>query len=287
MKTRVLTLFALFLGAGCGAVKEKTVITAPPAYAQAKTATTQELVELINENYSRVDSVTVRRCEVEFTGGSIDDGYLEKYRKANGLLIAQNPDSIFVNILNPLTNSTVVVMASMNEQFQIWIPSKNTFVTGRTDITPEEDNPLYNVRPSHIMEGILVEPVPLADPKYRHFAVEDEDGQFRYYVLGVFELKENAPDSNLLRRLWIERSTMQLKRQQYYDGPEVVSTISYDEAVELEGRLVSTRVKIERPRDRYAITFEMEPDNIQLNRELKVQAFEIRQPAGAEVVVVD
>jgi hypothetical protein len=115
LKTGSLMLI-LLLGPGCGAVKEKKVIVAPPAYAQAQTATTQELVALINERYSGVQSLTVRRCDVEFTGGSIDDGYLEKYRKANGLFIAQNPDSIFVNILNPLTNSTVVVMASRNEQ---------------------------------------------------------------------------------------------------------------------------------------------------------------------------
>ena len=31
----------------------------------------------------------------------------------------------------------------------------------------------------------------------------------------------------------------------------------------------------------------MEPDNIEIDRELKPDAFEIGQPAGAEVVVVD
>jgi outer membrane lipoprotein-sorting protein len=287
LMTGVSSALILLLGLGCGAVKEKKVIVAPPSYAQAKTATPQELVLLLNERYAGVKSVTVRRCEVEFTGGSIDDGYLEKYRKANGLLIAQSPDSIFVNILNPLTNSTVVVMASRNEQFQIWIPSKNTFVTGQTDVTPEQDNPIYNVRPSHIMEGILVEPIPLNDPKYRYFVVEEEDGQYRYYVLGVFQLKENSSDSDLLRRIWIERSTMRLKKQQYYDGAEVVSTINYDDAVELGGSLLNARIGIQRPRDRYAIEFRMEPENIKLDRELKPDAFEIRQPAGAEVIIVD
>jgi hypothetical protein len=165
--------------------------------------------------------------------------------------------------------------------------NKNTFVTGRTDVTPEEDNPLYNVRPSHIMEGILVEPIPLKNPNYRYFVVEEEDGQFRYYVLGVFELKENSWDTNLLRRIWVERSTMQLKRQQYYDGTEVISTINYDDPVELDGHLVSTRIGIERPRDRYAIEFKMETDNIKVDRELKPESFVIRQPAGAELVVVD
>ena len=135
-------------------------------------------------------------------------------------------------------------------------------------------------------EGILVEPIPLDDPRYRHFAVEDEDGQFRYYVLGVFRLNENSSDSSLLRRIWIERSTMQIKKQQYYEGAELVSTINYGGTVDLEGRLVNTRVAIERPKDRYTIVFQMDSDNIKLNRELKPDAFKIRQPVGAEVVVV-
>jgi len=281
------TLVLLVSGLGCGAVKKKTVVVTPPAYTQAQTATTRELVSLINEQYSKVDSVTVRRCDVEFTGGSIEDGYLEKYRKANGLLIAQKPDSIFLNILNPLTNSTVVVMASVHEQFQIWIPSKNTFVTGRTDVTPEEDNPVYNVRPSHVLEGILVEPIPLNDPELGYFVVEDEDGRFRYYVVGIFERTKDFSEANLLRRIWIERSSMQLKKQQYYDGREEVSTITYGGPVELDGRMVNTQIKIQRPRDRYSITFQMEPENIKLDRELASDSFSIQQPAGAEVVVVD
>jgi len=140
-----------------------------------------------------------------------------------------------------------------------------------------------------VRERILAagEPIPLDNPKYRYFAVEEDDGQFRYYVLGVFELKENSLDSRLLRRVWIERSTMQLKKQQYYDGAEVISTVNYDGAVELGGSLLNTRIRIQRPRDRYAIEFSMEPDNIEIDRELKPDAFEIGQPAGAEVVVVD
>ena len=282
-----IVLSALVATAGCGAVKEKKVVTAPPAYAAARTATAEELISLINDQYANVESLTVRRCDVEFTGGSIDDGYLEKYRKANGLMIAQDPGSVFVNILNPLTNSTVVVMASRNEQFQIWIPSKNTFVTGPTNVTPEEDNPIYNVRPSHILEGVFLEPIPIDDPDSRFFVIEDQDDRYKYYVIGVFELGSGTPDARLVRRLWIERSSLRLKKQQYFDGTEVVSTIDYDVPVEVQGRLVNTKVKIERPRDRYSIAFSMKADNIKLDRPLKAEAFEIQQPAGAEIVIVD
>jgi len=57
--------------------------------------------------------------------------------------------------------------------------------------------------------------------------------------------------------------------------------------VNLDGLLVNTKISIERPVDRYAISFELQSDDITLGRELKPDDFEIRQPAGSEVVVVD
>ena len=87
--------------------------------------------------------MTVSKFEVEFTGGSIEDGYFEKYRTAKGYLVSRRPNSVFVNILNPLTSSSVLVMASHEELFQIWIPSRNQFVTGRADVERDEENPVY------------------------------------------------------------------------------------------------------------------------------------------------
>jgi hypothetical protein len=272
---------------GCGAVKEKKLVKVPPAYAQAQQATPQELVDLVNSRYAGIDSVTVPRFEVEFTGGSIDERYLEKYRKAKGYLIARKPDSIFVNLLNPLTSSSVLVMASRDEQFQIWVPSKNQYVLGSADLEAREENAAYNVRPSHILEGILVKPIPLSDRKLRYFKDEDQDRDFRYYVVGIVQLEEDSPFAELKRKIWVERSTMQLRREQYYQDSEMISEIVYGAAVRLGEKLVNTQIEIRRPRERYSISFQLDPESIDLNREIKANAFEIMQPPGAELILVE
>ncbi|UCF37210.1 MAG: hypothetical protein JSU96_20890 [Acidobacteriota bacterium] len=280
-------LLVILAGISCSAVKERRVFEAPVAYTEAQTATLPELVELVNQRYSGVDSLTVAKFQVEFTGGSIEDGYLEKYRQAKGYLVAEAPGSIFVNILNPLTSSSVLVMAARDERFQIWIPSRNQFVTGRTDVEPDEENPVYNVRPSHILEGILIEPVPLDGASYKYYLEEEQDSQYKYYVLGVLRLQEGSPVLELVRKVWIERSRMEIRRQQYYHGGVVSSQIRYGTAFPAGEKQVASTVAIERPIERYTITFQIDPEGVRLNRELRADAFQVKQPAGSELVVVE
>lgn len=261
-------------------------MTAPPAYAAAKTASLNELIEIVNGRYAGVDSLTVSKLEVEFTGGSIEDGYFEKYRTAKGYLVAEAPSSVFVNILNPLTNSSVLVLASHDDEFQIWIPSRNQFVTGRTDVKTDEKNPVYNVRPLHIMEGILIEPVPIGNDEFKYYVEEDQDQTYKYYVLGVFRSVPGSPVLELQRKIWIERSTLQIRRQYLYSGSLLNSVVHYGRSVEVGGKLVSTRVEIDRPVERYRISFDFDPETVQLNRELKPESFALQIPAGAEVVEV-
>lgn len=283
-----LLLVTLLLAASlsCGAVKERKVVTVPPAYAAAKTASLSDLVELVNGRYAGVNSLTVSKLDVEFTGGSIEDGYFEKYRTAKGYLVASEPSSVFVNILNPLTSSSVLVMASHNDEFQIWIPSRNQFVTGRTDVKTDEDNPVYNVRPLHIMEGILIESIPVQNPQFKYYVEEDKDQAYKYYVLGIFRSTPDSPVLELQRKIWIERSTMHLRRQHYYSGSGLTSVIRYEDSVEIGSKLVSTRVAIDRPIERYTISFDFKPETVELDRKLKPDSFTLRVPAGAEVVQV-
>lgn len=286
MKYWILFMAALLL-AGCGAVRERQQVETPSAYEEAQSASLNELIQLINSRYASFDNVIVSSFEVELTGGSVDDGYLERYRKANGYLVAERPEGIFVNILNPLTNSSVLTMASEARRFQVWIPSRNQYVTGDTDVASDEENPIYNVRPSHILEGIMVEPVPTASENVKYYLEEDQDTRFKYYVISIVREEPNSPVLNLVRRLWIERSQLNLVRQQYYRDGSTISVVRYGEPMEVEGARVSSMVAIERPQDRYQIRFQFDPEKIRIDQAIKDGAFSIPQPPGAERIEVD
>ncbi len=282
----LVALFAFSL-TGCERlVKTKTKVQVPQAYKEAKTATLEELVDLINHRYAAVDSLTVRRFRVEFKGGSLEQGYFEKYPKADGYLIAKRPDSIYVNILNPLTNSTVVTMATENGTFEIWAPRDNKYLIGKTSVPTNQENPLYNVRPSHILDALLIKPIPVGESGYSYFREEAETPEARYYVVPVVQSTPGQQVLCLRRKLWIERSTLRISRQEFYECGELVSDVHYGNPVEVGGALVSTDVDIDRVREHYQMNLEFNSDSIQVDRPVKPGAFQIPQPPGAEVVNV-
>ena len=281
----LLAVSALFTG--CGAVREREKVKAPETYLQAKVATEAELMDLINISYADIDSIAISRFNVELTGGSLEDGYFEKYRKANGYLVAKRPDSIFVNILNPLTKSSVLTMASAGNVFQIWIPSKNQYVTGPAEIAREVDNPVYNARPSHFLQGIMMEAIEIDQTGINYYIEEDDDGAFRYYVLVVLGRSPGSSRLSLYRKIWVERSSLQVRKQQYFQDSRIVSDIQYGPSVMVANRMVPTTVRINRPLDKYSIDFEIETDSVSLNRELKAGVFVVPKPPGAELIRVE
>jgi hypothetical protein len=152
---------------------------------------------------------------------------------------------------------------------------------------PEVENPVYNVRPTHIIDGIMIEPIQLEESSIRCHLEEEQDSQNKFYVIGVFRFREDSPYLELERKIWIERSQMALRRQQYYDDGKVISIASYSKPVPIGPKMISTGIKIERPIERYSISFIIESDGIRLDRELKADSFELKQPAGSELIRVD
>ena len=286
MKKAFIIIWMLVL-VSCGAVRKRTTIEIPPAYAEAQVADLEELLKLINERYAVVEALSASSLKVEFTGGSVDAGYVEEYRSAKGYLVAQWPDSMYFNILNPLTNSTVVAMATAGKTFQIWIPRENKYLTGDSDVELEEENPIFNVRPHHLLKGILVEEIPVDGSRYRPFLEEAEDARFKYYIVGVIDLAGDARSAQLVRKLWIERSAMHLVRQQLYESGALVSSMVYGEPSEIDGVLINTDIRVERTRENYSIRLELAPEGIRINPSVREDAFDLPVPPGAERVIVE
>lgn len=270
---------------GCVSVKKRTEVPVPPSYAAAREASLPELVDLVDNRYAGMKSLKVSSFNVQFTGGGVEQGYLEKYHRAQGFMVAQWPDSIYVNIQNPLTHSTVVAMATQDETFQIWVPSENKYLYGRTDVVVDEKNPLFNVRPDHLLPAILVKPVPPVDSN-RIFLREAQDERFKYYVLSIVGGTGQGRPLCLERDVWIERSALRLVRQDYYDCGQVVSVIRYQKPVEVQGEIVNTSIDVSRKREHYEIHFDLDPTKVTINQVFQADVFEVPQPPQAKVVEV-
>jgi hypothetical protein len=286
-KLLVLFFMGIFLSGCASVVKTKTRVDAPTAYRQARTASLDELVELINERYATVGAITVRNFQVEFKGGSVEQGFFESYPKAKGYLIAKEPDAIYVNILNPLTSSTVVAMASRERTFQVWSPRDNKYVTGSTEQEMDEDNPVLNVRPHHLLNAIMVESLPVDDdPNNAYFLEEEQDAEHKYYTISVVASDAGSSRWCLQRKIWIERSSLRMVRQQYYECGRVISIIRYADPINLEGSIVNSSVDLERVPERYQMKLNLGEQGVEINRVVREEAFVIPRPPGSELIEV-
>lgn len=276
-------LMLALLPAGCRKViKTKVRVETAPAHRLALESTLPDLVRRINTSYAGTESL-IAKVRLELEGRSREAGYHERYRKAPSQLIAKRPDAIRINVLNPLTRTTVIAMASRQSRFQIWAPTKNKFVTGSTHLERDYDNPLYNVRPEHVLPAILIEPLP-AGPGAGVFLIEEEDAKSRYYVIYEPHRRKLRPK----RRLWIERGKLQLVRQDYFD-PEgrVASSIRYTGPAALGQMIVNTEIVLERPLEHYTLRLQLERESLKIDRELEERHFQLPVPPGAETITLE
>lgn len=272
-------MLALF-PAGCRKViKTKVRVDKAPVHRQVLHSTLPDLVQLVNSSYASMESL-VAKMSLELQGETPDENYYERYRKTPAQIIAQSPDSIRINVQNPLTRTTIIAMASSQAKFQIWAPTKNKFVTGSTDLERNDDNPIYNVRPEHVFPAILIEPLPVG-PSAGVFLIEETDARSKYYV--IHEL--DSGNLRLKRRLWIERSRLELVRQDYYDTDGGVASLIRYTAPVTEGRaVVNTGIVLERPRDRYTLRLRLDPKSLKTGRQLEERHFDLPIPPGAELI---
>jgi len=278
----VLIAMAALFGAGCA--KKTVKLQVPSRILKAKTATFQQLVILVNDYSNRIQSLSSTAMRVTFRSGKLESGKLQQYRSVPGYVLLRRPDSIRLNVQNPLMKTPVLELASIADPFSLWIPSENRFFVGKNSIKElgvegESASPTFTARPIDIFQAILQPRLPIGVPGYRIAMEEDQDAAAKYYVLSAYE---DAGNDRLtpVRKFWIERADLVIARQQTYDGEGTLTgIIHYANFSPAEGLLLPLSIRIERPLDGYSL--DMEFRNWRMNPKLPDDAFILTPPPGA------
>lgn len=273
------------LVAGCG-IKRTVNVPTTTKIAQARTASLDELISNLETYSNRVSSLVSNAMRVTFTSGRIESGKLQEYRSAPGYILLKRPDSIRLNVQNPLTKTSIVELVSVGDQFSVWYPRENKFYLGKNSAREleVEGAPSFSARPSHIFEAVFPQKLAFKESGYRIAMEEDRDLTTKYYVLTVFR---EAGDAKLepVRKLWVDRSDLSVARQVVYgERGVVVSIIQYSNLVPADGVLLPLSIRIERPVDGYIL--DMQFRSWRVNTELPDTAFVLNPPSGAQQVVL-
>jgi len=284
----LLALLALPL---TGCLFRSRKVEEPLAGLELKTATQQQLVDYVNSEAAKVQSMQAT-VDIDTTVGGVKKGKITDYQQIRGYVLARKPAMLRMIGLTPIVRNRAFDMVSDGQNFKLWIPSKNRFVVGRNDVeTHNTTQPLENLRPQHIYDSLLLREV---DPQNEIAVMEnntepvvDAKGhkvQRADYVLDVIRKGEHG--WFLSRKIVFSRTDLLPHRQIVYDeNGNVVTNALYEDYREVNGVSFPWQIEIARPQEEYDITLTMV--KLDLNQSLGNDKFTLEQPAGAEVVHLD
>ena len=110
---------------------------------------------------------------------------------------------------------------------------------------------------------------------------ETVEGRRSYYVFSFINIA--GPEAELLEKLWIDRTDMQVSRKQVFgkDG-RIEMDVEYSSYQSEDGKTFPQIVMIQRPVEDYS--FKMTFQKTTLNQTLSEDAFSLERPEGAELV---
>lgn len=262
---------------------ERQVSTAP-----LKTATQQELVDSINAQAAKIKTMQAT-VDIDTSIGGVNSGQVTDYKEIRGYVLARKPAMLRLIGLMPIVRNRAFDMVSDGQEFKLWMPPKNRFVTGRNDLeTPNPKQPLESIRPQNLYEALLIREI---DPE-KEIAVLEHGYET---VLDSKRHRVDQPDYEIVvvrrgkmgwylsRKIVFSRIDLEPHRQLIYDEAGKLATdVRYGEYKDYDGIRFSTQTEIERPQEGYDITLNVL--KLELNKPLTDDQFELTQPEGAEVV---
>ena len=284
----VAPLLLCVLMTGC-AVSQKRAVT-PAQIRPAQTASKEQLIAAYDR---QADAVRSMNASVELmpVAGSTYSGLIEEYHDVSGFILAAQPAKIRIIGQAPVLAKNIFDMVSDGKIFRIFIPSKNKFLVGPTDLERPADKPIENLRPQHVLDAIFWPPSTTGQPVLFE---EAEAAPERYYVLTL--LRPSNSDLEIARKVWFDRADLRVSRVQIFGpGGRYDSDITYSDwqpvtpgaegaaVASTAGNAVFPRsIHIRRPQQDYALTVSI--TRLTLNSEIADDRFTLEQPAGSELV---
>jgi hypothetical protein len=251
-------------------------------------STQSALIEGINQQAAKIRSLQAT-VDIDTSAGGAREGHVTDYKEIRGYVLARKPAMLHMIGLLPIVRTTAFDMVSDGQEFKLWIPPRNRFVTGRNDVqTHNADQPMESIRPQDIYEALLIRPV---DPEREIAVLENgyeilHDSKGHRVLQEDYELvviRKSEQGWGLSRKIVFSRTDLQPHRQYLYDEQGKLATDArYAEYKDYDGVSFPSRIEIARPQEEYDIKMNML--KLEMNKPLRDDQFALEQPPGAEVV---
>jgi len=284
-----LAVLAAALMTGC-AVSQKRAVS-PAQIRPAQQAAPEQLIAAYDEQARAVHSVNAA-VAMSPVAGSAYSGLIEEYHDVGGFVLAAQPGKIRIIGQAPVLAKNIFDMTSDGQVFRIFIPSKNKFLVGPTDLERPASKPIENLRPQHVLDALFWPECPPGAPVLFE---EAEVSPERYYVLTL--VRQTGAALEIARKIWFDRADLRVSRMQIYGpGGRLDSDITYSDwqpaagagavsaaaSSNAAGPFFPRWIRIRRPQQDYELTVSV--TRLVLNGEIPEDRFTLAQPPGTELV---
>jgi outer membrane lipoprotein-sorting protein len=307
----VTTIAAAAFACGC-AVSHKTVVKPGDAPGKLLTATRDALVGRYNQQAEAITSLNAT-VSMKLTAGSAYSGVIEQYHEVNGFILTAKPANIRVIGQAPVVGKNVFDMVSDGSTFHIYIPSKSEFIEGPDNLTRQASKPIENLRPQHLIDSLLWEPIHAGVPVLFE---EASEGSSRYYILTAIRAASGESATNggaagssdweIGRKIWFDRTNLQIVRvENFASGGKVVSDVHYSNwlsvaampnasqasttATSADSAMATLtyphEIAISRPSDDYQLQINVK--KLTVNEPIAADRFVLNQPPGTKLIHPD
>jgi len=256
-----------------------------------KGSTQQGLIDSVNQDAEAIHSLKAT-VDIDSSSGGMKKGHVTDYKEIRGYVLARKPGALHMVGLMPIVRTTAFDMVSDGNEFKLWIPPKNRFVVGKSELeTPNVDQPMENIRPQNIYEALLIRRI---DPN-SEIAVLENGYETLHDVKGHRVLQDDYELTiiqkydkgwRLARKIIFGRTDLKPHRQFIYseDG-KVATDAHYAQYKDYGGFTFASRIEIYRPQEEFDITLNML--KVEINQPLRDDQFVLDKPPSAVVVDLD
>jgi outer membrane lipoprotein-sorting protein len=238
-----------------------------------ETASLDELTAKLGEFAAIKSSRANVRLQVSIT--TADRTKVTEYPEAGGVILIRRPSSIRVRASFPVLGTPVFDMTSDGEEFHVYLPREDRFLSGKNKFTTRSEKRVENVRPQHILEALMIDP-PREDETVA-FLRNDTYGVAAYHIVVLKKKGRQA----LSRELWFDRAALKIARQTVYEeNGDLATDVWYSSWLEGEPPFPGV-IRIDRPKDGYQLRVSvLEPG---VNEDVPAKSFVLTPPEGVKI----
>src|SRR2546423_10595596 len=158
----------------------------------------QSLVDAVARQYEATGDFNAEVNMVPALG-TTEKNKVTEYKDVRAYILFRKPTDIRLIGLYPVVRNKAFDMVSNGENFKLYVPARNRFITGKNEVDQPSANKLENLRPQHFQDALVVKPIDPAADKLLMENFTDEDNAF--YILHV--VRENGNQQlQLTRTIW-------------------------------------------------------------------------------------